>query len=204
MIRQIALAAWFVLAPLPLYAATYTLESDYTQGIVRWNHLGFSTPVAQFGSGQGTLEFDPANPTKSSVSVTIPLASLNTGVPDLDEEFRSTLFFETAKYPTATFKSTRVEAGQMPGHLQVSGELSLHGVTKPLKLDVTVLKVGTNPRTNLPTVGFAATATLMRSDFGLGKFVPQVADEIQLQITAQGAEAKAYADYLKQQAAEKK
>jgi len=86
----------------------------------------------------------------------------------------------------------------------VSGELSLHGVTKPLKLDVTVLKVGTNPRTNLPTVGFAATATLMRSDFGLGKFVPQVADEIQLQITAQGAEAKAYADYLKQQAAEKK
>jgi polyisoprenoid-binding protein YceI len=203
MIRRIAFAVCFALTCSPLYAATYTLEPDYTQGNLRWNHLGFSTPTAQFSGGQGTLEFDPATPTKASVSVEIPLASLKTGVPDLDEDFQSKSFFETAKYPIATFKSTKVRTGDMPGRLQVSGELNLHGVTKPLTLEVTVLKVGTNPRTNLPTVGFSATATLMRSDFGLGRFVPQVADEIQLQITTQGADAKAYAEYLKQQAAKK-
>jgi polyisoprenoid-binding protein YceI len=85
----------------------------------------------------------------------------------------------------------------------VTGELNLHGVTRPVTLDVVVLKVGSNPRTQLATVGFEATTTLKRSDFGLGAFVPQVSDEIRLQITSQGVEAKGYAEYLKKQAAEK-
>jgi polyisoprenoid-binding protein YceI len=83
--------------------------------------------------------------------------------------------------------------------LKVTGELNLHGVTKPVTLDVIVLKVGSNPRTQLPTVGFEATTTLKRSDFGLGAFVPQVSDEIRLQLTSQGVEAKGYAEHLKKQ-----
>jgi len=71
-------AALLALAALPLYAATYTLEPDYTQGVFRWNHLGFSSPAAQFAQGEGTLEFDQANPTLDSVKVTIPLSSLYT------------------------------------------------------------------------------------------------------------------------------
>jgi len=82
MICRIALAV-FVLASMPLYATTYTLEPDYTQGVFRWNHLGFSSPAAQFAQGGGTLEFDQADPSKSSVTVTIPLGSLYTGVPAL-------------------------------------------------------------------------------------------------------------------------
>ncbi len=85
--RRITAAALLAFAALPLYAATYTLEPDYTQGVFRWNHLGFSSPAAQFAQGQGTLEFDQANPTLASVKVTIPLSSLHTGVPDLDEHF---------------------------------------------------------------------------------------------------------------------
>ena len=85
----------------------------------------------------------------------------------------------------------------------MTGELNLHGITKPVTLDVTVLKVGSNPRTELPTVGFEATTTLKRSDFGLGAFVPQVSDEIRMQITSQGVEAKGYAEYLKKQAEKK-
>ncbi len=135
---------------MPLHAATYTLEPDYTQGVFRWNHLGFSSPAAQFAQGEGTLEFDQADPTKSSVKVTIPLASLNTGVPALDDDFRSSDFFEIAKFPTATFKSTKVEKGAAADQIKVTGALSLHGVTKPVTLDVTVVKVGANPRTNLP------------------------------------------------------
>jgi polyisoprenoid-binding protein YceI len=194
-------AAALLLATSPLYAATYTLEPDYTQGVFRWNHLGFSTPAAQFSQGVGTLEYDPADPAKSSVSVTIPLGSLYTGVPALDEDFRSADFFDTARFPTATFKSTKVEKLMAADRLQVTGELSLHGVTKPIVLDVMVVKVGTNPRSNLPTVGFDAKTTLKRSDFGLGKYVPQVGDEIQMHIISQAVDAKAYAEYLKIQAA---
>jgi polyisoprenoid-binding protein YceI len=199
MIRRLALAASLVFATAPLYATTYTIEADYTQAVFRWNHLGFSNPAAQFSQGQGTLEFDPANPTRASVNVTIPLSSLSTGVPALDEHLRSEDFFEVAKFPTATFRSTKVEPGAGKDRLKVTGELNLHGVTKPVTLDVIVLKVGSNPRTQLPTVGFEATTTLKRSDFGLGAFVPQVSDEIRLQLTSQGVEAKGYAEHLKKQ-----
>ncbi len=203
MIRQFVLTALLALATVPLHATTYTLEPDYTQGVFRWNHLGFSSPAAQFAQGEGTLEFDQADPTKSSVKVTIPLSSLNTGVPALDDHLRSADFFETVKFPAATFKSTRVEKGAVADHFKLTGDLSLHGVTKPVTLDVTVIKVGSNPRTSIPTVGFDATTTLKRSDFGLGKFVPQVSDEIQMRITSQAVETKAYAEYLKAQAPQK-
>jgi polyisoprenoid-binding protein YceI len=204
MICRIAFAAALAVASAPLFATTYTLEPNYTQGIFRWNHLGFSNPAAQFGQAEGTLEFDQANPTKASVQVTIPLASLNTGVPDLDEDFRSPAFFDTAKFPTATFKSTKVEKRGSPDRLKVTGDLSLHGVTRPVTLEVALIKVGVNSRTNLPGAGFDATTTLKRSDFGLGKFIPLVSDEIQMHITTEVVEAKAYAEYLKaEEAAEK-
>ena len=198
MIRSLSLAlatslAW---AAVPAGATSYTLEPDYTQGVFRWNHLGFSSPAAQFAQGQGMLEFDPADPSHASVKVTIPLVTLNTGVPALDEDFRSSDFFDTARFPTATFTSTRVEAAGM-GRLKVTGDLNLHGMTHPVTLDVTLVKIGTNPRSGVPTIGFDAATTLKRSEFGLGEYVPQVGDEIQMRITAQGAEAKAYAEYLR-------
>src|SRR5579859_3223404 len=99
--HRLAMAAALTFASLPLQATTYTLEPDYTQGVFRWNHLGFSSPAAQFAQGQGTLEFDAADPTHSSVTVTIPLSTLYTGVPGLDDDFRSSDFFDTAKFPTA-------------------------------------------------------------------------------------------------------
>jgi len=201
MIRRIAIVTSLALASASVFATTYTLEPNYTQGVFRWNHLGFSSPAAQFSQGTGTLEFDPADPVRSSVSVTIPLSTLNTGVPDLDEDFRSTDFFDTARFPSATFKSTRVEKGSMKDKLKVTGNLSLHGVTKPVTLDVTLVKLGTNPRSSLPTVGFDALTTVKRSDFGLGKYVPQVGDEVEMRIIIQAVEAKSYAEYLKAQEA---
>jgi polyisoprenoid-binding protein YceI len=201
-IRRLALASSLALASLPLYATTYTLEPDYTQGVFRWDHLGFSSPAAQFSQAEGTLEFDPADPTKSSVKVKIPLESLHTGVPELDEHLRSKDFFETSRFPTATFTSTRVEKDAATGQLRVTGDLSLHGVTKPVVLDVKLTKIGVNVRTNVPTIGFDATTTLKRSEFGLGHFVPLVSDEIQIRIGSEAGEAKAYAEMLKAEAAE--
>jgi polyisoprenoid-binding protein YceI len=198
--RHAALAL-FALASTSLHATTYTLEPDYTQGVFRWNHLGFSNPAAQFAQGQGTLEFDQVDPTRASVTVTIPLSTLYTGVPGLDEHFRSKDFFDTERFPTATFKSTRVEKGAMKDQLKVVGALSLHGFTRPVTLDVSIIRIGTNPRTSLPTIGFEGTTKLKRSDFGLGKYVPQVGDEIEMRFSSQAVEARAYAEYLKAQEA---
>ena len=202
MIRTVLLASSLALVALPVVATTYTLEPEYTQGVFRWNHLGFSSPAAQFALAEGTLEYDPADPTGSSVRVTIPLESLHTGVPGLDEHFRTKDFFDTSRYSTATFSSTKVEKGAGPGRLRVTGDLNLHGVTKPVVLEVTLIKLGTNVRTNVPTIGFDASTTLRRTDFGLGNFVPLVSDEIQIHISCEAGEAKAYAEMLKAEAAE--
>ena len=196
---RLAFAALLALTTLPAFATTYTLEPNYTQCVLRWDHLGFSYPAAQFAQGTGTLEFDAMDPAKSSIRVTIPIASLSTGVPDLDEHMKSEDFFELAKYPTATFVSTRVEKGMDMNHFKVTGNLTIRSVTRPVALDVTLLKVGKNARTEVATIGFDARGILKRSDFGLGAFVPQVSDEIQLLMTTQAAEAKAQAAYLKAQ-----
>ena len=202
MIRRSALALALALAASPLWAMTYTLEPNHSMGTVRWGHLDFAYPTAQFTRVEGTLEFDPATPAKASVTVTIPLAHLSSGIPDLDEDLRSPAFFDLARFPNATFKSTRVEATSMANQLKVTGNLTVRGVTRPVTLDVTINKVGENPRLKLPAVGFEATAKLRRSDFGLGKFVPQVSDEVTLHITTQADEAKGYAAYLKKDAEE--
>jgi polyisoprenoid-binding protein YceI len=201
MIRRLIVAAAALLAASPLYAVTYTFEPQHTQGVLRWNHLGFANPTAQFNTVEGTLEFDPADPTHSSVAVTIPLTSMSTGVPDLNDDFKSSDFFDFAKFPIATFKSRKIEKGATPDTLKVAGDLSVHGITKPVVLEVTINKVGTNPRNQVPTIGFEAMATLKRSDFGLGLYVPQVSDEIRIHITAEAAEKNAYEQYLKAQAA---
>jgi polyisoprenoid-binding protein YceI len=201
MVRRLCFTAAALLASSRLFAVTYTFEPQHTQGVIRWNHLGFANPTAQFNNVAGVLEFDQADPTRSSVMVTIPLTSMSTGVADLNDDFRSSDFFDFAKFPTATFKSSRVERGAAPDTLKVWGDLSLHGITKPVALDVTINKIGSNPRNHVPTVGFEAMATLKRSDFGLGLYVPQVGDEIQLHITAEAAEKNAYEQYLKAQAA---
>ncbi|MEO5558340.1 MAG: YceI family protein [Dokdonella sp.] len=199
MIRRIALVAALALATAPAFAATYTLDPGHTQVVFSWNHFGYSNPTAQFGKVEGTLEFDQANPTKDSVNVTIALASVNTNVPKLDEHLQKEDFFDSAKFPNATFKSTKVEKGALKDHLKVTGELTLHGVTKPVVLDVTVNKVGEHPMRKAAAAGFDASTTIKRSDFGINKYVPMVSDDIKIHITSEAIEAKAYAESLKPQ-----
>ena len=193
MIRRIVLVAALALAASPAFAGSYVLDPAHTQVVFTWNHFGFSNPSAQFGKVEGTLEFDAADPTKSSVKVTIPLASVNSNVPKLDEHLQHADFFDSAKYPDATFVSTRVEKGATPDRLKVTGDLTLHGVTKPVTLDVTVTKVGQHPLRKAPAAGFEATTTLKRSDFGISTYLPMVADEVKIHLVAEAIEAKAFA-----------
>lgn len=195
--RRISLAA--VLA-VSLFAGavhadpvTYRLDPNHTQVLARWDHFGYSHPVANFGQVDGTLVYDADDVAASRVEVTLPLAGLASFVPSFDEHLRSDDFFDAEKYPQARFASTKVEAvGQ--GRLRVTGELTIKDTTRPVVLDVTLNKAG--ERKGRAAIGFDATATLKRSDFGLGLFVPNVSDEVRLEITtealapAPGTEAK--------------
>jgi len=197
MIRRIVLASALALAAAPAFASTYTLDPGHTQVVFSWNHFGYSNPTAQFRQVEGTLEFDPADPTKASVQVRIPLASVNSNVEKLDEHLQGEDFFDAAKYPEATFRSTKVEKGAGENRLKVTGDLTLHGVTHPVVLDVTVNKAGEHPMRKAPAAGFDASATIKRSEFGISKYVPMVSDDIQLRITTEAIDAKAYADGMK-------
>ena len=174
-------------------AATYTLDPNHTQVQFIWNHYGFTNLTGQFGKIEGTLEFDATDPTKSSVSATIDLASVASNIKKLDEKLVTPDYFDVAKYPTATFKSTRVEKGSTPDRLKITGDLTLHGVTKPVTLDVDIVKVGTQPLRKGDAAGFDATASIKRADFGIKTYLPMVADEVKLHIVAEAVEAKAFA-----------
>jgi len=169
---------------------TYKMDPGHTDVLFSWTHFGFSNPTANLGLGDGTIVFDEKNPAKSSVDVTLPLANLDTHVADLDTHLKKPDFFDADKYPTVTFKSTKVQP--VGGNkFKVSGDLTVHGVTKPVVLDATLNKVGEHPMMKVQTVGFDATATLKRSDFGMGAYVPNVSDEIKVRITTEASVPKA-------------
>ena len=186
MFKRIILAAAIAAATFSVAAKSvpYRIDPNHTQVEFSWTHFGFSHITGRFDKVEGTFLFDPADPTQSSVEVTIPISSLDTGVDDLDEHLRSADFFDEEKFPTATFKSTKVERVD-EDELKVSGDLTIHGVTKPVVLDVTINRVGDHPMSKRAAAGFDAKLTLKRSDFGVAKFVPNVSDEIAIEISTE-------------------
>ncbi|HEY1589680.1 MAG TPA: YceI family protein [Rhodanobacter sp.] len=172
---------------------TYKLDPNHTMVLFSWNHFGYSNPTADLGLGEGTLVFDEQHPAQSSVEVTLPLTNLDTHVPALDKHLKEPDFFDADKYPTVTFKSTKVQP--LGGHkFKVTGDLTVHGVTRPVVLDATLNKVGPHPMSKAQAIGFDATATLKRKDFGIGAYVPNVSDEITIRITTEGSVPKADTD----------
>lgn len=168
----------------------YKIDPTHTATVFSWNHFGFSTPSANFSDIQGVIKVDNAKPANSSVNVTIPLSSVNTNVPALDKEFQQEAWFNAAKYPNITFKSTKVETKDKK-HFKITGDLTVKGVTKPVVLDAVLNKQGEHPMAKVPAIGFNATTSFNRSDFGLGNYVPNVGDKITANITTEATAASA-------------
>ncbi len=169
---------------------TYKIDANHTSVIAQWSHFGFSNPSANFGQAEGVIVYDADNVAASRVEVKLPLTGLNSFVPAFDEHLRSADFFDAAKYPAATFKSTKVEAAG-EGKLKVTGDLTIKDVTRPVVLDVTLNKAGEQPMAKRPAIGFDATTTVKRTDFGVGKYAPAVSDEVTLRITTEAIVPKA-------------
>jgi len=167
----------------------YKIDPTHTATVFSWNHFGFSTPSANFTDIQGTIKVDNAKPSNSSVEVTIPLSSVNTNVVALDKEFQEEAWFNAAKYPNITFKSTKVETKDKK-HFKITGDLTVKGVTKPVVLDAVLNKQGEHPMAKVPAIGFNATTSFNRSAFGIGNYVPNVGDKITVNITTEATAAK--------------
>lgn len=167
-------------------AATYKIDSRHTQVHFTYLHQGYAQLSGRFNQVEGALEFDPANPAASSIQVELPIASLSTGVPALDEHLRSADFFDAEKFPTASFRSTKVRVLDAT-HLELAGELSIHGVTRPAVFAVTINRVGEHAMRKTAMAGFEATATIRRSEFGVDRMLTSVPDEVQLRISMEAA-----------------
>ena len=191
-IRLLSAAALLAFAAAPAFAApvTYKIDPTHTIVLAQWNHFGFSNPSASFGNVEGTLVYDAADVARSSVEVTLPLSGLEGFSAKFNEHLRSADFFDAAKFPNATFKSTSVAAAGT-NKLTVTGDLTIKDITKPVILDVTLNGAGEHPMLKKQAIGFSATATIKRSDFGVGAYAPNVSDEVQLRITTEGTLADA-------------
>lgn len=207
LITKFLISAFFAsLLAIPAYAtgARYALDPNHTQVHFSWNHLGFSNPGADFDTVKGTLIWDATDPTQSSVTVHIPVASVHTQVPLLDKNLMSSEFFDVAKYPMITFKSTRVERTGKSNKFRVIGDLTVHGITQSVVLDTTLNKAGQQPLLKAPAVGFDAVTTIKRSAFGLNAYVPMVSDEVSIHMTVEAVEPKALAREMAEIAAKTK
>jgi len=167
----------------------FDIDNAHTQASFTYDHFGFSNPTGRLETIKGSIELNQQDWSKSSVTVTLPLSGLHTGVEKLDAHLKSADFFDAEKNPDITFKSTKVEkTGE--NALKVTGDLTAHGVTKPVTLNVTVNKIGENKMMQTQTAGFDADATIKRSDWGVGAYVPAVSDEVKIHLTVSANLAK--------------
>lgn len=162
-------------------SGTYEVDPGHTQIGFSVLHFGFTNYQGMFSNVAGALVLDTKKPSASKLSVTIPMDSVQTTSAKLDDELKGDQWFDATKFPKATFESTSVRIMDRNDAL-VSGNLTLHGVTKPETLKVHFIGAGVNMLDKKYTAGFEATGTIKRSDFGVKMYVPYVSDEVQLHI----------------------
>ena len=168
--------------PAKAEGGSFEVDRGHTQVLFAVNHMGFSRFYGQFTSVSGTLELDPVNPAASRLSVTFPTGLVSTSSEKLTAELAGSDWLDARANSRITFASTKVEPTGA-GSARVTGDLTLHGVTKPVTLDVTFTGAGRNPMSKRYTVGFEAKGSLDRSQFGVTKYVPLIGDKVDLILT---------------------
>ena len=159
-------------------ADSYTIDSRHTYPVFEVNHLGFSTQRGRFNKSSGKIALDTAAKS-GSVELTIDTASIDMGLDKWDEHMKSPDFFDVAKHPTITFKSTKVsfDGDKVVG---ATGDMTLLGVTKPVTLALSGFRCGDHPMLKKIVCGVDVTTTIKRSDFGMKYGIPAIGDEVKL------------------------
>jgi polyisoprenoid-binding protein YceI len=170
-------------SPGALAAGTYVVEPNHTRVQFSVSYMGFTVWYGDFTRVRGSLRLDPRNVAANKVDITIPVDSVSTTNATLDGELKSADWFDAERFPTIRFVSTKVlQTG--PDKISITGNLTFHGVTKPMILSATLNGSGVNPLDLNYTVGFNATTSIRRSDFGVKTLVPVVDDMTELRISA--------------------
>lgn len=165
--------------PADVQAGEFTVDPGHSQIGFTLSHMGFSNFSGRLSGASGTLSLAGADHAGSKLSVSVPANSFSTPVDKLNGELVSADWFDAQKFPTITFTSTKVTPTG-PDSASIEGNLTLHGVTKPITLSAKFVGAGANPLSKAYTVGFDATGTVKRSDFGVTKYVPLIGDEVEL------------------------
>ncbi|WP_158915302.1 YceI family protein [Caulobacter sp. S45] len=169
--------------PAAVKGGSYVIEPHHTRVLFSVSHMGFTTWYGDFAGASGKLTLDAAHPEASQLQVSIPTASVSTTNATLDGELKSGDWFDAAKYPTITFNSTSVRPTGA-GEADVSGDLTFHGVTKPVSLHVHFNGAGRNPIGISYIAGFEVSGHLKRSDFGVTKYAGVIGDDVTLIVSA--------------------
>jgi len=178
-----ALALATVAAPALAAPETYKLDAGHTFPRFSYSHFGFSTQLSRFNKTTGTVTLDRAAKT-GAVDITIDTSSVDTGFAVFDEHIQAEDFLDTARHPTATFKSSKVVfSGDTP--TAVEGVLTLKGVSRPVTLKVTSFQAMPHPILKKDALGANATVTVKRTDFNMGKYAPHVGDDVTIDIAVE-------------------
>ena len=160
---------------------TYNVEGTHTFPSFSYSHMGLSTQISKFTKTSGTIVLDAAAKT-GSVDVTIDMTSVETGVPVFNGHIQGDGFLDTAKFPTATFKSTKVVfEGDKPSAIE--GNLTIKGVTKPVTLKVSNFVAKEHPMMKKAALGADASTVIKRTEFNAGKYAPAVGDDVTITIS---------------------
>jgi len=160
---------------------TWQIDPNHTAAQFSVRHMGISTVRGAFTKVSGSAQYDPADPSKTAVDATIDAASVDTRVSMRDDDLRSPNYFDVAKYPTITFKSKSVQAAG-EGKLKLVGDLTIHGVTKEVALDVDGPSAPVADPKGNSHIGTSASTTVNRKDFGVGGSSPMVGEGITITI----------------------
>lgn len=163
------------------HAAPWAFDGSHTRVGFTVDHLGYSTVTGAFNTFDGQVEYDAKQARATQVNFKIDTSSINTGWAARDEHLKKPEFFNVDAYPSMTFVSTGVKM-RGANKAKVTGTLTLLGVSKPITLDVVLRKHAVSPITQKDTIGFEATTTIKRSDFGMKAYVPAVGDLIPVRI----------------------
>ncbi len=183
--NKFALAIVFASISTSAFAApeTFNIDPAHTVPRFEYNHLGYSNQLHQFDKTSGKIVYDREAKT-GSVDITIDTKSVNTGYPLFNEHIQGADYFDTAKYPTITFKSTAVKFdGDKP--VAVDGNLTVKGITRPVTLTLTSFQAMPHPMLKKDAIGANAVTKIKRSEFNMGKYVPMVSDEVTLSIAVE-------------------
>jgi len=190
--KPLSIAAALLMSAGAAFAAPekYSLDASHSQIVFSYEHLGFSTTYGMFSGFEGEIMFDEENPANSSVSVSMPLMSMFTGWEAREQHFMADDFFGADESDMVTFTSTAIEVTG-DNTANITGDLTMNDMTKSIVLETTLNQSSPypfGPKQGTPTLGFDATTTILRSDFGVGAFAPAVSDEVAIQISLEAVQ----------------